>query len=144
MKSEPGWCYILSHPVWSRLGGTGAVKIGKTRHDPTKRSLQIASSSGLLRQPTVEWCVWVADCGAVEMAVHQQLARYRISRRRELFAVPVATAKAVIEGATTVRSVNLRPRVTYRRRRRNATQARLWGVLMLSAAVIIFAIRHFN
>ena len=137
-----GWVYVLSHPVWSRINGTGAVKIGKTRRDPTKRGAQIGSSSGLLRPPTVEWCAWVADCGAVETAVHQRLARYRVSKRRELFAVSVPTARAVIEGATTVRPVALRSRIRRSGRRGSPTRAQLLGVLLLS--VLLLALGYFH
>lgn len=135
-KPTEGWVYIVSHPVWRNLGnGVGAIKIGKTRIDPRKRALQIGSASGLLRQPTVEWCAWVADCGAVEAAVHRHLNVYRISKRRELFAVPVANARAVIEGATHVKTMP--PRRDRKRWRRAWLQRILiWCLLGVAALVL--------
>lgn len=140
MTKGPGYVYIMSHALWSRIGGTGAIKIGKTRYDPNKRSLQIASASGLLNRPTVEWCAWVADCGAVERAVHRHLSRYRVSRRRELFAVPVDVARTVIERSTKVRSIRIIPRSSRRRRRYGG--ADVWGFVILSALAIILYFRH--
>lgn len=140
MTVTPGYVYVLSHPLWSRIGQTGAVKIGKTRHDPNKRSLQIASASGLLSRPTVEWCAWVADCGAVERAVHRHLSRYRVSSRRELFAVPVDVARTVIERSTKVRSIRVMPRST--RRRKRYGHADIWGIVILSLLAVILYLRH--
>jgi T5orf172 domain-containing protein len=145
-QPEPGWCYILSHPAWAKLGGTGAVKIGKTTKDPTKRALQISSASGLLVKPKVEWCCWVADRHAVEKAVHQRLGRYRLRSRRELFAVSVANARAVIEASTTVRSVAVRhaPRRAWPSRRRRWGQSRQALAAVLILAALFLSLRFFH
>ena len=132
-----GFVYILSHPAWQKLGGpTGAVKIGKTGQDPSKRALQISSASGLLARPKVEWCCWVADRHAVEQAVHRQLDRYRLRARRELFSVSVATARSVIEASTAVRSVPIR-----RPSRQTWSERRRWGRIRRSlAAALLLAV----
>jgi hypothetical protein len=139
---RPGWVYILSHSVWSRIGGTGAVKIGKTSIDPAKRGLQIASASGLLQRPTVEWCAWVEDRDAAEAAVHQRLARYRVGKRRELFAVPVATARATIEAATTTRAVGLSRPSSDKRHRRSPSRGYFVALLIVSAGLLCLGLLH--
>jgi hypothetical protein len=131
----------------AKLGPTGAVKIGKTAQDPSKRALQIGSASGLLAKPKVEWCCWVADRHAVEKAVHQHLDRYRLRSRRELFAVSADTARAVIEASTTVRSVPVRQRPTRRhwipaRRSWRGRRQSLAVVLVLSA--LFLSLRFFH
>jgi hypothetical protein len=125
-----GWVYVMRHPLWDRIGETGAVKIGHTRTDPAKRGLQIASASGLLRPPSVAFCAWVADRAAVEKAVHRQLDRYRVRSRREMFAVTVETARSVIEASGQTRAVTLR-RPSSRRSRWPRLQRRILGGLLL-------------
>lgn len=94
--NDAGWCYVLSHPAWRSLGP--AVKIGMTRRNPAKRAAEICALSGLAAPARIEFAVWIADRRAVELAVHRELGQHRI-RRRELFRVDVATARAAIESA---------------------------------------------
>ena len=90
----PGWVYVLTHPAWDKLG---MVKVGRTGRDPRTRAAEITSVSGLLAPATVAWCSPVSDMAAAEQAVHRMLGSHRVRRRRELFRVDVATARAVIE-----------------------------------------------
>lgn len=140
-----GYVYILSHNIWQRLGPEGAVKIGRTGRHPTKRAPEIGSSSGLLYPPKVEWFAWVADMHAVEKAVHQKLDQYRIRQRRELFAVPVDHAKAVIEASTHTRGIDIcKPtwRVVQRgakRSRKRRRRLRMLGLVAASAVLLTIA-----
>lgn len=105
--SEPrvkaGHVYILSHPAWKLGFGTDKrsfVKIGKTRGTPNGRALKIASASGLLAPPRVEWAAWVADMGAVEQAVHRHFRHVRVHKRREMFFCTPTEARGVIEAVS--------------------------------------------
>lgn len=154
----PGVIYIQSHPAWSKwqhrpTGRIGAVKIGKTGGTAERRAAQMASASGLFIRPKVEWTAWVDDRGAVERAVHNQLDRFRLSGRREFFAVSIEEAKAVILASTEAREIasqstprrnraprrRWRPTVGVRRRVSVVAQAVWWLVL---CATVGFASRH--
>lgn len=136
--SPQGWCYVLSHPLWDRIGATGAVKIGHTKTDPAARGIRIASASGLLVKPKVEFCLLVDDSAAVERAVHQKLDRYRVSSRREMFAVSIAEARVVIEKSCETRSVTMCRRTGYRRWRSPRRRKRLHlGSALLVASTLL-------
>lgn len=94
-----GFVYCLTHPVWNRIGGTGAVKIGMTVNNPAKRLAEITNSSGLLAPGRVEFCLWVSDRRRVEKATHDILRHKRVRRRRELFRCTAEEARAAIERA---------------------------------------------
>lgn len=93
----------MSHPAWAGLrqfhgnGYAGAIKIGETSKAPVKRGMQICSSSGLIGPATIEWMIWVNDRKLVEREAHGRLQAFRITKRRELFCVPVGQARSVIE-----------------------------------------------
>jgi hypothetical protein len=154
----PGVIYIQSHPAWAKwqhqpTGRIGAVKIGKTGGAAERRAAQIASASGLFVRPKVERTAWVADRGAVERAVHNQLDRFRLSGRREFFAVSIEEAKAVILASTEAREIaprpaprrhggprrHWRPRVRGRRRAVLVAQAVWW---LAVCAAVGFASQH--
>jgi hypothetical protein len=149
-RSGPGYVYIMTHGAWSKwrhhpTGRVGAVKIGKTSIAPGKRAGQIAASSGLLSRPQVAWQAWVADRGAVERAVHAKLGRYRLTKRREMFAVSVEEAKAVIVASTEVRTV-ISPRLTLLSQRRAPHRRRSklgrvrWRQFALKCGLLIAAV----
>jgi hypothetical protein len=154
----PGVIYIQSHPAWAKWqhrpsGRIGAVKIGKTGGAAERRAAQIASASGLFVRPKVEWTAWVADRGAVERAVHNQLDRFRLSGRREFFAVSIEEAKAVILASTEAREIASRPAARRhggpRRRWRPRVHGRRRAVLVAQAvwwlavcAAVGFASQH--
>lgn len=100
-RPREGFVYVLTHPAWAKLGPAGAVKIGRTGRDPTRRLAEITGSSGLCVPGKVAWCARVADMQAVENAIKRELGPFRI-RRRELFRVDVATAQRAIESAACV------------------------------------------
>lgn len=100
-RPQEGFVYVLTHPAWAKLGPAGAVKIGRTGRDPTRRLAEITGSSGLCLPGKVAYCVRVADMQAVENAIKRELGPFRI-RRRELFRVDVATAQRAIESAACV------------------------------------------
>ncbi len=90
----PGWVYVLTHPAWDKLG---MVKVGRTGRDPRTRAAEITSVSGLLAPCAIACCSPVSDMAAAEQAVHRMLGSHRVRKRRELFRVDSATARAVIE-----------------------------------------------
>jgi len=98
VKTKPldGWCYVLTHPAWTKIG---IVKIGMTTQDPKRRAAQITSVSGLIAPCTVHCCVYVANRRLVETTVHHRLGKYRVRRRRELFRVSPDFAAVVLRDA---------------------------------------------
>src|SRR5208337_3462797 len=141
MNGPAGWCYVMVHPAWTKIG---MVKIGMTGRDPAKRAAEICSSSGLIAPARIEFCLWVEDRRAVEQAVKDALGRHRVRGRRELFRTDVATARAAIESAScrkaSVRIFGPRPASRcwrgVRRQRRIALRLFLLFAMVLSAALI--------
>lgn len=97
MSDQAGWCYVMVHPAWTKIG---MVKVGMTARDPSRRAAEICSSSGLIAPAQVAFCLWVEDRRAVELAVKDALGGNRVRGRRELFRTDVATARAAIESAS--------------------------------------------
>jgi hypothetical protein len=93
-RIAPGWIYVLTHPVWDKIG---MVKIGRTGRDPHTRAAEITSVSGLIAPCTITWCAPVSDMAAAETAIHRMLGDKRVRKRRELFRVNAATARQVGE-----------------------------------------------
>lgn len=90
---EPGWVYVLTHPLWESVG---MVKIGRTGRDPRTRAAEITAVSGLLAPCSIAWCSPVSDMAAAEKPVHRMLGTRRVRKRRELFRVDKATAQQAV------------------------------------------------
>jgi hypothetical protein len=140
-----GWCYVLEHPAWAKIG---LVKIGMTGRDPATRGAEITSSSPLLAPAKVAYCAWVADRTAVERTVKQMLGSQRVRGRRELFRTDVATAWQAIEAAA-CRKVpaplvtRRRPRARYGRLAfRRHYRRRRWSIYAIAIAMAGLALLY--
>lgn len=103
-RDGPGWVYVMTHSAWSKIG---MVKIGMTKHDPTRRLKQITSSSGLLAAGKVHHCVWVSNRYSVERVIHARLDRYRVNPRREFFRVRPEIAVGLLNEVSTMTVPNM-------------------------------------
>ena len=147
MTDTSGWCYVLTHPAWDRIG---MVKIGMTGRDPAARAAEITSVSGLVAPCRVAWCVWVSDRAAVESAVKRRLAARRVTGRRALFRTDVATARAAIEAAACekviaplIRRPRQRSLVRFRYRRGYSRRfgRQVYALVVAGAALLYLTLR---
>lgn len=87
----PGWVYVLGNSSMP-----GMVKIGRTRGNPEDRARALSAATGVPTPFKVLNALACRDEVAVEKAVHHHLARWRVSGRREFFAIsPSQAAKAL-------------------------------------------------
>lgn len=84
---DTGFVYVMSNPAMPEM-----VKVGLTTLLPEERAAKLSDHTGVplpfevaFRARTMRW-------QAVEKLVHQRLGPYRVSSRREFFAVPVGVA----------------------------------------------------
>ena len=139
--SGPGWVYILTNPALP-----GMVKVGLTTRTPTARAAELTSSSGVPLPFSVAWARAVADCAAVEAAVHRMLDDRRVSGKREFFRVDAKTARQVIEaaaGAKLGRRYRAPPRKPLQRSRwkgRGRSSDRLPALMAITGAAVIATI----
>lgn len=103
-KSKAGWVYVLTN----RALKEDLVKIGRTIRTPKERAAELSANTAVPLPFEVAHAVFVKDCYAVERAVHRQLARRRVHKGREFFAVSASDAIRAVDLAA------MRPR---RRRR---------------------------
>ena len=90
---NPGEVYVMRSPSHAR----DVFKVGRTSRDPDVRAAEISRSTGVPTRLEV-LCSWkVGDCVAVEKAAHDELARYRLSKRREFFRVSLGHIVSVVE-----------------------------------------------
>ncbi len=113
---QSGWVYVLTNPAMP-----GLVKIGLTSRDPQARAAELTQASGVPAPFALAWCRGVADCAAVEAAVHRMLADRRVSGRREFFRCTAKAARQVIETAA---GAKLEPPCRPKRTRRERAAAR--------------------
>lgn len=85
-QHDPGYVYILANDSMP-----GLLKIGKTMHHPEGRARDL-QSTGVATPFKVVYFIPTNQMSAVEQAVHQLLAQYRVSPRREFFRVDAQTA----------------------------------------------------
>lgn len=85
-----GFVYILSNSAFPNY-----VKIGYTTKDPTLRAKEL-DTTGLPTPFVVEYVLPCACPHLVEKAIHNTLSSYRVSSKREFFAVSIQTAKIVM------------------------------------------------
>jgi T5orf172 domain len=90
---DPGFLYVMRSPSHER----DVFKIGLTRRDPGRRADELGEATGvpLPFEVLAEW--EVGDCGAAEADIHQQLASFRLSKRREFFRAPLSALVTVIQ-----------------------------------------------
>lgn len=77
--ARPGRVYVLFNPRMP-----GLVKIGKTTRTAEERASSLRTT-GVPAHFLVLYDIYVADMDAVERAVHEALASYRVERDREFF-----------------------------------------------------------
>ena len=90
LKHDPGFVYVFVNQSMP-----GLVKIGKTMHHPEARATQL-QSTGVATPFVVAYFIQTNQMSFVEKAVHKQLARYRVSKRREFFRIDAQTAANVV------------------------------------------------
>ena len=76
-----GFIYVLSNPELS-----GLLKIGKTSKDPKNKSDDLYST-GLPAPFKLEYMAFCDDMDALELRVHEKLARHRPNLDREFFKI---------------------------------------------------------
>jgi T5orf172 domain len=92
---DPGFIYIIRSPSHAQ----DVYKIGLTRRTPSARAKEVGSATGV-PLPFGVLAQWeVGDCGSAEARIHQRLAPYRLSRRREFFRAGISIIVAVIESS---------------------------------------------
>ena len=82
-----GYIYILINPALHR----DLLKIGKTTRQPEDRAKEI-SSTGVPAEYRVAFDIESSDCDFAEIIVHDKLAKYRYTKNREFFKLPLKTA----------------------------------------------------
>lgn len=90
---DPGSIYVFrnaAHPE-------DVFKIGLTRRDVETRANELGASTGAPDKFLVVQRWHVRDCLKVEAAIHEYLAQYRLTGRREFFKVPYEVARVAIE-----------------------------------------------
>lgn len=91
---ESGYIYILMNASMPKL-----LKIGKTTKAPEERASELSVSTGVPTPYHVAYHVWVEDCDGTEKEIHDKLAPYRISNKREFFSVPLKLAVRLLSEA---------------------------------------------
>lgn len=86
------YVYVLKNETMQ-----GLVKIGFTTRPPEQRVAELSSSSGVPMSFAVIHARPVSDGRAAEQAVHRFLDKYRVSREREFFRLPVEKAIAGVD-----------------------------------------------
>jgi len=84
-----GYVYCLTNEAIPKL-----VKIGKTSRNPRVRASEISAATGVPTPFEVSWARKVPDMDKAETDLHQALAEYRLTRRREFFRCSPAEAQA--------------------------------------------------
>jgi len=96
---DEGYIYVLSNEAFKST----LFKIGKTERTPQRRARELSTKTGVPADYVVEYTERVRDCHLAETIVHQKLARYRISGRKEFFRTDLKyVVKAVQEAADEV------------------------------------------
>ncbi|MCB5410750.1 GIY-YIG nuclease family protein [Pseudogemmobacter faecipullorum] len=81
------WVYIMSNASMP-----GLLKIGMTTTSPQQRNRELGAATGVPTPFRLEYSLRVSNALRVERALHQELAVYRVNRRREFFEMDVKTA----------------------------------------------------
>jgi hypothetical protein len=92
MASKRGWIYILTNRSMP-----GLVKIGLTTRDPETRAKEVSGATGVPIPFEIAHRRRVADCFAVEQAIHRQLDRHRVGKNREFFQMSLGDAKRAVD-----------------------------------------------
>ena len=92
--AEKGYIYILMNASMPKL-----LKIGKTTKAPEERASELSVSTGVPTPYHVAYHVWVEDCDGTEKEIHDKLAPYRISNKREFFSAPLKLAISLLSEA---------------------------------------------
>lgn len=73
-----GYIYVLLNRALQK----DHYKIGKTTKDPVIRAQELSSATGVPQPFEVIYHELVADCDRAERLVHDKLAQYRISEKK--------------------------------------------------------------
>jgi hypothetical protein len=92
MASKRGWIYILTNRSMP-----GLVKIGLTTRDPETRAREVSGATGVPTAFEIAHRRQVADCFAVEQAIHRQLGRHRVGKNREFFQMSLNDARRAVD-----------------------------------------------
>ena len=84
---NPGYLYVMR----SGAHALDMYKIGKTRRSPDVRAQELARGTGVPTRFDVLASWEVGDIDNTEREVHESLAPYRVSRRREFFRAPLSS-----------------------------------------------------
>jgi len=90
-----GWVYIMRNPAFK----DPILKIGKTGRPPGKRAAELGSSTSVPEDFQLIYFIHASNYHEAETLVHRRLAKYRKTRSKEFFNVPLGRA---IEALDTV------------------------------------------
>jgi hypothetical protein len=77
------------------------VKIGLTTRDPETRAREVSGATGVPTPFEIAHRRRVADCFAVEQAIHRQLDRHRVGKNREFFQMSLGDARRAVDTIAT-------------------------------------------
>lgn len=90
----PGIVYVMRSPAHE----IDLYKIGLTTRDAVNRAQELGGSTAV-PLPFGVLATWpVRDCKTIEKRIHQTLAPYRVSKRREFFRVSLAKIISAVDG----------------------------------------------
>ena len=90
-SSGTQWVYVMSN-----VSMPGLIKIGMTTTSPQQRSEELGSATGVPTPFRMEYSLKVSNALQLERRIHQELAAYRVNRRREFFELDVKKAVRTI------------------------------------------------
>ncbi|MEV4076662.1 GIY-YIG nuclease family protein [Nonomuraea fuscirosea] len=82
-SEKSGFVYIMTNPSYP-----GMIKIGLTKETPKRRAASLSHHTGVPTDFIVIYDELVANCKAVESALHARFVSRRVNNRREFFWVP--------------------------------------------------------
>ena len=92
MAQEEGIIYVLSNEAMP-----GLIKIGLTTRDDLQNRLRELYSTGVPLPFKCEYACKVADCGAVESALHMAFSTDRVNPKREFFKMTIDRVIPLLE-----------------------------------------------
>jgi hypothetical protein len=87
-----GYIYILINASLQQ----DMLKIGMTSRQPEERASELSSGTGMPTDYSVAYAEYVTDRILAEKLIHQKLHKYRVSRKREFFRLPIKLAIQVV------------------------------------------------
>lgn len=84
---KAGFVYLLSNPSMPNI-----VKIGSTERTLKERVAELSSTTGVPTPFVIEHYILVENPYDFEMALHDELSKYRVNNNREFFDIPIDKA----------------------------------------------------